>query len=89
VRYTETVTRFLPSAREESIEVPEELVKLVNSNDPQFGRNGILYMGCQRKRQGGHTIDRLYEYANHHRIYHEQYGHPCNCPVSLKEEGDD
>lgn len=83
MQYTETVTRFLPVEKTESVEAPEALVKLVNGNDKEFGRNGYLYMGCQRDRQGGRTIDRLYEYISHHNIYHKEYGHPCNCPVNL------
>jgi len=81
MNYTEQVTRLQPVTKGESIEVPEALVKLVNGNDEKFGRNGYHYMGCERKQQGGHTIDRLRAYTTHHQSYHIEYGHPCDCPV--------
>lgn len=80
--YTETVTRYLPVTREETIEVPEELVRLVNSNDSRYGKNGTLYLGCDQAKQGGRTIDRLRWYLSQHTIYYVQHGHPCNCPIS-------
>lgn len=81
--YTEEVTRLKSVTEKEFVEAPEALIKLVNSNDKEFGRNGYHYMGCQRKQQGGLAIDRVYEYISHHNIYHIEYGHPCNCPVKL------
>jgi len=81
--YTEEVTRLRPITEKEFVEAPEALIKLVNSNDEKFGRNGYHYLGCQRKRQGGLAIDRVYEYISHHNIYHKQHGHPCDCPVKL------
>ena len=81
--YTETVLRLIQVRKEESIEVPEALVKLVKGNNKEFGRNGLLYMGCERQRQGGLVIDRLRHYIEHHNAYCVGYGHPCNCPVIL------
>jgi len=83
--YKETVTRLVEVAveKEETIECPPELIKLVNSKDEKFGRNGYLYLGCERKRQGGYTIDRIRSYINHHKEYHEKYGHPCDCPIKI------
>ena len=81
--YTETTIRSNRIERKEEIDVPKELVKLVNSADPVYGRNGYHYLGCNRKRQGGYTIDRLREYIDHHNIYCKQPGHSCNCPIIL------
>ncbi len=81
--HTEQVTRLTPVTKEESIEVPEGLVKLVNSNDEEWGRNGYKWMGCERKRQGGHTIDRLRHYIQNHQTYHIEHRHPCDCPIKL------
>ena len=81
--YTETVTRLRPITEQESIEVPEELVKLVRSRDPKYGRNGSHYRGRNRERQGGKTIDRLWEYTEYHKDYCEASGHPCGCPVKV------
>ena len=79
--YTEQVTRLVPTVKEESVEVPEGLVKLVNGNDEKWGRNGYNWLGCERKRQGGQTIDRLRHYLENHKTYHEFYSHPCDCPI--------
>ena len=88
--YTEEVTRWRPITQAESIEAPEALIKLVNGNDEKFGRNGYHYLGCHRKKQGGHTIDRLREYIEHHnnycKPYNDQYGYQpnkCDCPIKL------
>ena len=81
--YSEKVVRLVPTEFEEHIEVPETLVRLVNSRDKKFGRNGYHCLGCNRVRQGGYTIDRLREYIQHHSIYHIGYGHPCDCPIVL------
>ena len=83
MKHTEEVTRLQPVTKTETIEVPEALVKLVNGNDKEWGCNGYKWMGCHRRGQGGYTIDRLREYISNHRIYHEHYGHPCDCPVKL------
>ena len=83
MNYTEEVTRLVPTTREESIEVPDGLVKLVNGNDNEWGRNGYHWLGCERKKQGGHTIERLRHYIQNHQIYHVEYGHPCDCPIKL------
>ena len=84
--YQETVTRLKPVEVVEEIEVPEALVKLVNSSDEKYGRNGYHYMGCQRKCQSGTTFDRLHEYVRHHQTYCIDYGHPCNCPILPQKE---
>ena len=84
--YQETVTRLKPVEVVEEIEVPEALVKLVNSSDKEYGRNGYHYMGCQRKNQGGATFDRLREYVRQHQTYCIGYGHPCNCPIVPQKE---
>lgn len=79
--YTETVERFVTIEREESVDVPDGLVKLVNGRDKKFGANGYRYMGCQRRHQGGTTIGRLSAYLHFHQMYHVEYKHPCDCPI--------
>ena len=81
--YKETVTRLEPIEREESIEVPPELVKLVKGNDEKYGRNGYFYLGCNRGRHNGAVIDRLREYIRNHQEYHIHHGHPCDCPIKV------
>ena len=80
MKYTEEVKRWQQVIITESIEVPEDLIKLVNGNDREFGRNGYNYMGCNRSKQGGATIDRLQEYINQH-----SHGpmSKCACPIKL------
>ena len=82
MNYQETITRMMPVEQTESIEVPEALVKKVNSRDPVWGANGCNYLGCNRKRQGGHTIDRLQEYVSHHQFYCVGMMRPCSCPIN-------
>ena len=79
--YAERVKRLVTVERDESLEVPDGLVKLVNGRDKEFGRNGYHYMGCERHQQGGTTIDRLNAYVYHHQFYHVEMGHPCGCPI--------
>ena len=83
MQYTETVQRLVPITREESVNVPEGLIKLVKGNDKKWGKNGYAFMGYDRDRQGGNVIDRLREYISHHNTYHVIHSHPCDCPVKL------
>lgn len=40
------------------------LLKMVNSRDKQWGRNGIEYIGAYREKQGGTALNRLRELAH-------------------------
>ena len=44
-------------------DIPETLLKLVNSNDRRYGKNGYEWMGSHRDQQGGTEIDRVREYV--------------------------
>ena len=44
-------------------DIPEELLKLVNSSDEKYGKNGYEWMGSHREQQGGTEIDRVREYV--------------------------
>ena len=80
--YRQMVKRFVEVEKEESIEVPAELVKLVNGNDPRYGRNGHFWLGCNRGKS--RTIDRLYQYVQNHQdeITFSRVG-GCQCPIKL------
>ena len=49
-----------------------ELLKMVNSRDKAWGKNGYEYMGKNREQQGGTAIDRLSELAAWHLCYGKQ-----------------
>ena len=53
-----------------------ELLKLVNSRDKEWGRNGHAYIAASRAAQGGTALDRLRELA----MQHLDYGDTATVP---------
>lgn len=41
--------------------IPDEIAKVLDSRDKQWGRNGYEWMGSNRERQGGRTLSRARE----------------------------
>lgn len=83
--YKAQMNRLVAVQREESIEAPEALIKLVKSNDKQWGRNGHHWMGCERGK--GKTIDRLQSYLLRYRqsiFYRNGSDH---FPIQLDDKG--
>ena len=44
-------------------EMPKELLRLVNSRDKKYGKNGFEWLGKNRECQGGTQIDRVREFV--------------------------
>ena len=61
-------------------EIPKELLKLVKSNNRQWGKNGYEYLGRNRDRQGGTEIDRIREIARWGKLT------DGSCPVQIDEK---
>lgn len=83
--YKDKVYRSVSVEREERIEVPTELVKLVKGNDPEWGRNGHHWLGCERGK--GKVIDRLQSYITD---YNQEYRYRPDIhryPIQLDEKG--
>jgi hypothetical protein len=66
--------------------VPENILCLVNSDDPKWGRNGIEYLGCHRESQGGTGGDRVREYLCKYREIWRAQRSDLALPVPVPED---
>lgn len=52
---------FLEFVPETPPVIPEEIAKVIDGRDKRWGRNGYEWMGSNRERQGGRTLNRARE----------------------------